>query len=93
MKYSSEDIRLNKKLKEEEIEELNLAGGENSDPDTLMGESKGIDYEKLANMIVEKMAGKNVITEDDKQEDKDSDNEKNVDKSKKSKKKKKNEEE
>lgn len=67
LKYSSEDIRLNKKLKDEEIEELNLAGGENSDPDTLgsMGESVGIDYDKLANMIVERMTGKTIITEVD----------------------------
>ena len=70
LKYSTEDIKLNKKLKEQEIEELNLAGGENSDPDTL-GES--IDYDKLANMIVEKMTSKNIITEvdeKDKKEDK-----------------------
>lgn len=67
LKYSSEDIRLNKKLKDEEIEELNLAGGENSDPETLgtMGESVGIDYDKLANMIVERMTSKNIITEVD----------------------------
>ena len=66
LKYSSEDIKLNKKLKEEEIEELNLAGGENSDPENL-GES--IDYDKLSNMIVEKMLAKqNMITEVDKEE-------------------------
>ena len=67
LKYSSEDIKLNKKLKEEEIEELNLAGGDNSDPETLgsMGESVGIDYDKLANMIVERMTAKNIITEVD----------------------------
>ena len=67
LKYSSEDIRLNKKLKDEEIEELNLAGGDNSDPETLgsMGESVGIDYDKLANMIVERMTGKTIITEVD----------------------------
>jgi hypothetical protein len=67
LKYSSEDIRLNKKLKEEEIEELNLAGGENSDPENL-GESK-IDYDKLANMIVERMTSKNIITEVDDSDD------------------------
>lgn len=89
LKYSSEDIKLNKKLKEEEIEELNLAGGENSDPDTLMGESNIIDYAKLADMIVERMSSKNVITEDDKKvEDSDT-----SEKPKKSKKKKKHEEE
>jgi hypothetical protein len=71
LKYSSEDIRLNKKLKEEEIEELNLAGGDNSDPETLgsMGESVGIDYDKLANMIVERMTSKNIITEVDDSDD------------------------
>jgi hypothetical protein len=67
LKYSSEDIRLNKKLKDEEIEELNLAGGENSDPENL-GESK-IDYDKLANMIVERMTSKNIITEVDDSDD------------------------
>jgi hypothetical protein len=70
LKYSGEDIKLNKKLKEEEIEELNLAGGENGDEEMGgegFGESK-IDYEKLANMIVEKMAAKeNLITEVDKE--------------------------
>ena len=64
LKYSSEDIKLNKKLKEEEITELNLAGGENSDPDVINGES--IDYDKLSNMIVEKMLAKqSMITEVD----------------------------
>lgn len=71
LKYSSEDIRLNKKLKDEEIEELNLAGGDNSDPEALgaMGESVGIDYDKLANMIVERMTSKNIITEVDDSDD------------------------
>lgn len=94
LKYSSEDIRLNKKLKEEEIEELNLAGGENSDPDTLgsMGESLGIDYDKLANMIVEKMTSKNIITEVDETDDED-EKPKKVKKTSKKKTKKNNEEE
>jgi hypothetical protein len=87
LKYSTEDIKLNKKLKEEEIEELHLAGGENSDPEN-MQESNNIDYDKLANMIVERMSSKYVITEDDKKEEHIED--KPV---KKSKKKKKNEEE
>jgi hypothetical protein len=91
LKYSTEDIRLNKKLKQEEIEELHLAGGENSDPEN-MQESRSIDYDKLANMIVERMSSKNVITEDDKKEEHTED--KHEDKPvKKSKKKKKNEEE
>lgn len=68
LKYSSEDINLNKKLKEEEIEELNLAGGENSDPSNF-GES--IDYDKLSNMIVEKMLAKqSMITEVDEKDNK-----------------------
>jgi hypothetical protein len=67
LKFSSEDIKLNDKLKKEEIEELNLAGGENSDPDNL-GESN-IDYDKLANMIVEKLQNnKNMVTEVDDKE-------------------------
>ena len=90
LKYSSEDIRLNKKLKEEEIEELNLAGGENSDPENL-GEGRTIDYDKLANMIVERMTSKNIITEVD---DCDDDSEKPKKEKKTSKKKtKKNDEE
>jgi hypothetical protein len=65
LKYSSEDIKLNEKLKEEEIEELHLAGGENSD-EVAMGESVAVDYNKLANMIVEKLTAKeNIITEVD----------------------------
>jgi hypothetical protein len=61
LKYSSDDIKLNKKLKEEEIEELNLAGGENSDPENF-GES--IDYKKLTNMIVEELLKQqNVVNE------------------------------
>jgi hypothetical protein len=91
LKYSTEDIKLNKKLKDEEIEELNLAGGENSDPENL-GES--IDYDKLSNMIVEKMLAKqNIITEVDKEEkevakEKETENEDQPKKKRKSKKKK-----
>lgn len=62
LKYSTEDLKLNKKLKDQEIEELNLAGGDNSDPSNF-GES--IDYGKLADMIVERMTAKNIITEVD----------------------------
>lgn len=67
LKFSTEDIKLNDKLKNEEIEELNLAGGENSDPDTLgsMGESINIDYGKLADLIVEKLSDSKIITEVD----------------------------
>jgi hypothetical protein len=89
LKYSIEDIKLNKKLKEEEIEELNLAGGENSDPETLGLTGESIDYEKLSNMIVEKMLAKqNIITEVD-----ETDDTKCKDKPKKKTKKKKTEEE
>ena len=68
LKYSSEDIKLNKKLKEEEIEELNLAGGDSSEgEENTFGES--IDYNKLADMIVERMTAKNIITEVDKSDE------------------------
>lgn len=62
LKYSTEDLKLNKKLKEQEIEELNLAGGDNSDPSNF---GEAIDYGKLADMIVERMTAKNIITEVD----------------------------
>ena len=89
LKFSSEDIKLNDKLKKEEIEELNLAGGDNSDPDNF-AESK-IDYDKLANMIVEKLSNsKNIITEVDEEDDKKEKPEKSTTKKKS---KKKNEEE
>ena len=94
LKYSSEDIKLNKKLKEEEIEELNLAGGDKDDEQqSPFGES--IDYDKLANMIVEKMTNKNIITEADEpsKEDDDTGKNKNCGKTKQSKKKKTTEEE
>lgn len=70
LKYSSEDIKLNNKLKQEEIEDLNLAGGEASAAagEAMMKES--IDYGKLADMIVERMTAKNIITEEDKPENK-----------------------
>lgn len=84
LKYSTDDINLNKKLKDEEIEELNLAGGENSGEDGGMGES--IDYEKLSNMIAEKLkANESIISESDKKEE-------NSEKKPKKKKKKKEEE-
>lgn len=94
LKYSTEDIKLNKKLKEEEIEELNLAGGDKGDDQqSPFGES--IDYDKLANMIVEKMTNKNIITEVDEpnKDDDDTVKTKNCKKTKQSKKKKTTEEE
>ena len=81
LKFSSEDIKLNKKLKEQEIEELNLAGGDNSDPEMLNGVKKSddndfsfgeaVDYDKLSNMVVEKLAARlNMVTENDVEDDK-----------------------
>lgn len=64
LKYSTEDLKLNKKLKEQEIEELNLAGGEASAAAADQF-SESIDYDKLADMIVERMTAKNIITEVD----------------------------
>ena len=91
LKYSSEDLKLNKKLKEEEIEELNLAGGEASAAaaEAMLNqaneskETQLIDYEKLADLIIEKMTVKNVITEaDEKKEDDCKDKSKNKGRSK-----------
>lgn len=72
LKFSSEDIKLNDKLKKEEIEELNLAGGDNSGDDEMGGgPMESIDYDKLANMIVEKLSNsKNIITEVDTEDNK-----------------------
>lgn len=64
LKYSTEDLKLNKKLKELEIEELNLAGGEASAAAADQF-SEAIDYGKLADMIVERMTAKSIITEVD----------------------------
>ena len=64
LKYSAEDLKLNKKLKDQEIEELNLAGGEASAAAADQF-SEAIDYGKLADMIVERMQAKNIITEVD----------------------------
>ena len=92
LKFSSEDIKLNDKLKKEEIEELNLAGGDNSgDEEMGGGPMESIDYDKLANMIVEKLSNtKNIITEVD---DKDNKEEKSEKPTSKKKSKKKDEEE
>lgn len=69
LKYSTEDLKLNKKLKEQEIEELNLAGGEASAAAADQF-SEAIDYGKLADMIVERMTAKNIITEVDDEDSK-----------------------
>lgn len=56
LKLSDADLKLNDKLKQEEIEELNLAGDGDSEGDDDMGFGESIDYEKLSNMIVEKLS-------------------------------------
>ena len=56
LKLSDADLKLNDKLKQAEIEELNLAGDGNSEGDDDMGFGESIDYEKLSNMIVEKLS-------------------------------------
>lgn len=66
LKLSDADLKLNEKLKQEEIEELHLAGGENSD-EAAMGESVAIDYDKLSNMIVEKLAVKHELIAENKE--------------------------
>lgn len=64
LKLSDADLKLNEKYKQEEIEELHLAGGENSD-EMAMGESALVD--KIANMVVEKlMQQTNLIIENKK---------------------------
>ena len=56
LKLSDADLKLNDKLKQAEIEELNLAGDGDSEGDDDMGFGESIDYEKLSNMIVEKLS-------------------------------------
>lgn len=63
LKLSDADLKLNDKLKQEEIEELNLAGAEGGGEDD-MGFGESIDYNKLANMIVEKLSQKANLTEE-----------------------------
>ena len=61
LKLSSADLALNEKLKQEEIEEMHLAGGDNIGEEDAMGESL---VDKIANMVVEKLMQKqNIITE------------------------------
>ena len=71
LKLSDADLKLNDKLKQEEIEELHLAGGEGSDV-AAMGESI---VDQIANMVVEKLSQKadllEVLTENDHKDDKD----------------------
>jgi hypothetical protein len=63
LKLSSADLELNDKMKQEEIEELHLAGGENSD-EAALGESI---VDKIANMVVEKLAEKSRLIEENKE--------------------------
>lgn len=94
LKLSDADLKLNEKLKQEEIEELNLAGGEKSgeegEENNLEGFGFGesIDYEKLSNMIVEKLTNKSILTEEKSNENEELD--KDIPKKKKSVKSKKN---
>ena len=67
LKLSDADLKLNDKLKQEEIEELNLAGAEGGEEDD-MGFGESIDYNKLANMIVEKLSQKANLIEDKSEE-------------------------
>ena len=61
LKLSSADLALNDKMKQEEIEELHLAGGDNIGEEDAMGESL---VDKIANMVVEKLMQKqNMVTE------------------------------
>ena len=62
LKLSDADLKLNDKLKQEEIEELNLAGGENSGEDPM--ESM---VDKIANMVVEKLSLKAGLIAEDKE--------------------------
>lgn len=66
LKYSTEDIKLNQKLKDQEIEEMNLAGAGDSEMGATDQFGESIDYNKLADLIVEKMTNKsNMVTETD----------------------------
>lgn len=67
LKLSDADLKLNNKLKQEEIEELHLAGSETSDAAALSGGMGESIVDKIANMVVEKLMQKqNIITEVDK---------------------------
>ena len=69
LKLSDADLKLNDKLKQEEIKELNLAGDGSTDEEGEQGLEgfgfgESIDYEKLTNMIVEKLTNKSILTEE-----------------------------
>ena len=66
LKLSDADLKLNEKLKQEEIDKFNLAGGEGSEegqePDDNSFESVNID--KLVDLIVERLENKLILTEE-----------------------------
>jgi hypothetical protein len=72
LKLSDADLKLNDKLKQEEIESLNLAGGggseEGQEPDDNSFESVNID--KLVDLIVERLENKLILTEEISKENK-----------------------
>ena len=88
LKLSDADLKLNDKLKQQEIEELNLAGDpentydESGEGGSSAGFGESIDYNKLADLIVEKMTNKSILTEQNSKIDDDMD--KDISKKKKS---------
>lgn len=68
LKLSDADLKLNDKLKQEEIKELNLAGDEHNTYDNEIPgsnyENLNIDYNQLSDMIVEKLTNKSILTEE-----------------------------
>ena len=66
LKLSDADLKLNEKLKQEEIDKLNLAGGEGSEegqePDDNSFES--VNTDKLVDLIVERLENKLILTEE-----------------------------
>lgn len=67
---SDADIKLNEKYKQEEIEELNLAGGEQEGGDDMGFESVKAELKSLRKMILEKQ-GKKLTPDDNKEADDD----------------------
>ena len=61
LKLSDADLKLNDKLKQDEIEELNLAGGEGSSKE---GEDQGLEGFGFGESIVEKLTNKSILTEE-----------------------------
>ena len=62
LKLSDADLKLNDKMKQEEIEELNLAGGENTGEEPMEAM-----VDKIANMVVEKLSLKAGLIAEDKE--------------------------